>query len=366
MMLENQKTQAGIDAKKQERDDAIRAEHIKYSGIQKTNPEYAKNMQFNDVTGKYDDFNSIVPEKEETNWDEIYQNDARMSAAESTMSWSRFTDEAQAAEEAARQFPTRPDLPPTDPLNQKALLDQQQAVDIWRTQVNPPEKRAELEREMYNLKLRGQELRKGFKSPPAPEPTSGGYGLTMDSLGVGSQRQPVKSAPVSIRPPDQSTSQITLNSPAPIPGRPASNGAQVQKKVIELKVSGNAFAPTIDSNQQTEIDNSIGSSVPVHYWDKRTGGGDAKHGVALVPIEDLPEFLKSKGGANIPMISPSKPNSKEGWDSIRNSLIEAGIDPQDKTYENDGGMKVYPQMYSQWKSHVRKQWKTAIKDAKRA
>jgi len=52
--------------RKKEHDDAIRAEHIRYSGIQKTNPEYAKNMQFNEVTGKYDDFNTIVPKKEET------------------------------------------------------------------------------------------------------------------------------------------------------------------------------------------------------------------------------------------------------------------------------------------------------------
>ena len=66
VMLEQRNQQAAAEAKKKERDDAIRAEHIRYSGIQKTNPEYAKNMQFNEVTGKYDDFNTIVPKKEET------------------------------------------------------------------------------------------------------------------------------------------------------------------------------------------------------------------------------------------------------------------------------------------------------------
>jgi len=187
MMLKQLEQQAAIEAKKKERDDAIRAEHIRYAGIQRTNPEYAKNMQFNEVTGKYDDFNTIVPEKEETNWDEIYKNDARIAAVEVMLSWAKFTTEAEAAAEAARQYPTRPDLPPTDPWNQKALLDQQRAVEVWRTQVNPSEKRAELERELYNLKLHGQELRKGFESPPAPEPTSGGYDLTMDLLGFGNQ-----------------------------------------------------------------------------------------------------------------------------------------------------------------------------------
>ena len=152
------------------------------------NPEYAKGMKWNEVTGSYDDLNKYAPEKQETNWDEIYQNDARIAATESMMSWARFTNEAEAAAEAARQFPTRPDLPPTDAINQNALYAQQQAVNVWRTQVNPPEKRAELEREIYNLKLRGQELRKGFKNPPqAPA-------------------QPASS---------QSTEDITLNSPAP-------------------------------------------------------------------------------------------------------------------------------------------------------
>ena len=91
------------------------------------------------------------------------------------------------------------------------MAQQQEAVDIWRTQVNPPEKRAELERELYNLKLRGQELREGFKSPPAPEPTSGGYDLTMDSLGFGNQANRDQYSPVSVRQQSQTSPSITHN-----------------------------------------------------------------------------------------------------------------------------------------------------------
>lgn len=198
-MLEQQGQQAELQAKKQERDDAIRAEKIRYSGIRDINPERASMMKWNEATGTYDDLSQYAPEKQETNWDEIYQNDARMAATESLMSWSRFTDEAQASEEAARQFPTNPSLPPADPANQQALAAQQQAVAVWRTQVNPPEKRAELEREIYNLKLRGQELRKGFQNPP--------------------QAQASASVP-------QSTENITLNSPAQAAAAPTGPQAQ--------------------------------------------------------------------------------------------------------------------------------------------
>ena len=194
MMLEDRKNQMAEKSKKDERDAAIRAEQIKYSGIQEMNPEYAKGMKWNEVTGSYDDLNKYAPEKQETNWDEIYQNDDRIAAAEATLSWARFTNEAEAAAEAARQFPTRPDLPPTDAINQNALYAQQQAVNVWRTQVNPPEKRAELEREIYNLKLRGQELRKGFKNPPQT------------------------TEPASV---PQSVENITLNSPAESASSPA-------------------------------------------------------------------------------------------------------------------------------------------------
>lgn len=199
MMLEDRQNQAKEQAAKQEREAAIRAEQIKYSGIKDINPERAGMMKWNEATGSYDDLSQYAPEKQETNWDEIYQNDARVAATESMMSWARFTNEAEAAAEAARQFPV-PALPPDDPKYQQALAAQQQAVEVWRTQVNPPEKRAELEREIYNLKLRGQELRKGFKSPPAPEPTSGGYGLTMDSLGVGTQSRPSQYSTPSAQP----------------------------------------------------------------------------------------------------------------------------------------------------------------------
>lgn len=198
MMLEDRQNQAKDQAAKQEREAAIRAEQIKYSGIKDINPERAGMMKWNEATGSYDDLSQYAPEKQETNWDEIYQNDARVAATESMISWARFTNEAEAAAEAARQFPV-PALPPDDPKYQQALAAQQQAVEVWRTQVNPPEKRAELEREIYNLKLRGQELRKGFQNPP--------------------QSTAPSSAP-------QSAEEITLNNPS----APASATSDTQSR----------------------------------------------------------------------------------------------------------------------------------------
>lgn len=211
MREEERKAKDAADAKAEERKALEAYEDKRFAAIQQMNPERAAMMIKNPITVSHDDLSQYAPEKQETNWDEIYQNDARVAATEAMMSWARFTNEAEAAAEAARQFPV-PALPPDDPKYQQALAAQQQAVEVWRTQVNPPEKRSELEREIYNLKLRGQELRKGFQNPPAPEPTSGGYGLTMDSLGIGNQARQDQYSSVSVRPQSQPTANITLGS----------------------------------------------------------------------------------------------------------------------------------------------------------
>lgn len=210
VMLEQRNQQAAAAANEEELRALEEYEDKRYAAIQRINPERAAMMIKNPITRKYEDLNEYAPKKQEINWDEIYKNNALIAATESLLSWGRFRTEEEAAAAAARQFPL-PDLPPNDPRYQAVLAQQQEAVDIWRTQVNPPEKRAELERELYNLKLHGQELRKGFKSPPAPEPTSGGYDLTMDSLGFGNQANRDQYSPVSVRQQSQTSPSITHN-----------------------------------------------------------------------------------------------------------------------------------------------------------
>lgn len=350
MMLEERKNKMAEKSKKDERDAAIRAEHIRYSGIQRTNPEYAKNMQFNEVTGKYDDFNNIVPGKEETNWDEIYQNNDRIAATEATLSWARFTNEEEAAAEAARQFPIDPKYPPTDAINQKALYDQQQAVKVWRTQVNPPEKRAELERELYNLKLRAQELRKGFKSPPAPEPTSGGYGLTMDSLGIGNQARQDQYSPVSVLQQPQTPPSITPNPAIQSQQTGASSGRAGSSSPDRL--SPDQIEEYEKTGKLVLNEEQLGNKVPILVKRK----GDKRKVELLSPDEVIQIAKTSVMPIRIPDID-SVNLDKKTIDAIRNQLNkENPLGPSKEPY-SDHYVKWY------WSQKMRKYYEAVVEKA---
>jgi hypothetical protein len=299
-------------------------------------------MQFNEVTGKYDDFNTIVPKKEEINWDEIYKNNALIAATESLLSWGRFRTEEEAAAAAARQYPL-PALPPNDPRYQAVLAQQQEAVDIWRTQVNPPEKRAELERELYNLKLHGQELRKGFKSPPAPEPTSGGYDLTMDSLGFGNQANRDQYSPVSVP-------SITHN--------PAS---QSQSAVASSGRVGVSYTDSLSPDQIEEYEKTgklvlneeqLGNKVPVLV--KRKGH---KRKVELLSPDEVIQIAKtSVMFVRVPNIETVNLDKKT-IDAIRNQLNkESPLGPPKEPY-SDHYVKWY------WAQKMKKYYKAVVKIA---
>jgi len=325
-------------------------EDQRYAVIQQMNPERAAMMIKNPVTGKYDDLSQYAPEKQETNWDEIYQNDARLAAAESMMSWARFTNEAEAAAEAARQFPTRPDLPPTDAANQKALYDQQQAVNVWRTQINPPEKRAELEREIYNLKLRGQELRKGFKSPPAPEPTSGGYGLTMDLLGVGNQAMQDQYSSVSVRPQPQTPPSITPNPAIQSQQTGASSGRAGSSSPDRL--SPDQIAEYEKTGKLVLNEEQLGNKVPILVKRK----GSKRKPELLSPDEVIQIAKTSVMPVRIPDID-SVNLDKKTIDAIRNQLNkENPLGPPKEPY-SDHYVKWY------WSQKMRKYYEAVVEIA---
>ena len=325
-------------------------EDQRYAVIQRMNPERAAMMIKNPVTGKYDDLSQYAPEKQETNWDEIYQNDARLAAAESMMSWARFTNEAEAAAEAARQFPTRPDLPPTDAANQKALYDQQQAVNVWRTQINPPEKRAELEREIYNLKLRGQELRKGFKSPPAPEPTSGGYGLTMDLLGVGNQAMQDQYSSVSVRPQPQTPPSITPNPAIQSQQTGASSGRAGSSSPDRL--SPDQIAEYEKTGKLVLNEEQLGNKVPILVKRK----GSKRKPELLSPDEVIQIAKTSVMPVRIPDID-SVNLDKKTIDAIRNQLNkENPLGPPKEPY-SDHYVKWY------WSQKMRKYYEAVVEIA---
>jgi hypothetical protein len=325
-----QKQSDDIAAKGLETDRLIEA-------IRKVNPQYAEGLTKNDRTGELVDLNQY---KQETNWDEIYQNDARIAATESLLSWGRFHTEEEAAAAAARQFPL-PAINPNDPKYQAVLAQQQQAVDIWRTQVNPPEKRAELERELYNLKLRGQELRKGFKSPPAPEPTSGGYDLTMDLLGFGNQAN---------RDQSQTPPSITHN--------PAS---QSQSAVASSGRVGVSYTDSLSPDQIEEYEKTgklvlneeqLGNKVPVLV--KRKGH---KRKVELLSPDEVIQIAKtSVMFVRVPNIETVNLDKKT-IDAIRNQLNkESPLGPPKEPY-SDHYVKWY------WAQKMRKYYEAVVKKA---
>ena len=325
-----QKQSDDIAAKGLETDRLIEA-------IRKVNPQYAEGLTKNDRTGELVDLNQY---KQETNWDEIYKNDARIAATESLLSWGRFHTEEEAATEAARQFPL-PAIDPNDPKYQAVLAQQQQAVDIWRTQVNPPEKRAELERELYNLKLRGQELRKGFKSPPAPEPTSGGYDLTMDLLGFGNQAN---------RDQSQTPPSITHN--------PAS---QSQSAVASSGRVGVSYTDSLSPDQIEEYEKTgklvlneeqLGNKVPVLV--KRKGH---KRKVELLSPDEVIQIAKtSVMFVRVPNIETVNLDKKT-IDAIRNQLNkESPLGPPKEPY-SDHYVKWY------WAQKMRKYYEAVVKKA---
>lgn len=325
-----QKQSDDIAAKGLETDRLIEA-------IRKVNPQYAEGLTKNERTGELVDLNKY---KQETNWDEIYKNDARIAATESLLSWGRFHTEEEAATEAARQFPL-PAIDPNDPKYQAVLAQQQQAVDIWRTQVNPPEKRAELERELYNLKLRGQELRKGFKSPPAPEPTSGGYDLTMDLLGFGNQAN---------RDQSQTPPSITHN--------PAS---QSQSAVASSGRVGVSYTDSLSPDQIEEYEKTgklvlneeqLGNKVPVLV--KRKGH---KRKVELLSPDEVIQIAKtSVMFVRVPNIETVNLDKKT-IDAIRNQLNkESPLGPPKEPY-SDHYVKWY------WAQKMRKYYEAVVKKA---
>ena len=350
MREEERKAKDAADAKAEELKALEAYEDKKFAAIQQMNPERAAMMIKNPVTGKYDDLSQYAPEKQETNWDEIYQNDARVAAAESMMSWARFTNEAEAAAEAARQFPTRPDLPPTDAANQKALYDQQQAVNVWRTQINPPEKRAELEREIYNLKLRGQELRKGFKSPPAPEPTSGGYGLTMDLLGVGNQAMQDQYSSVSVRPQPQTPPSITPNPAIQSQQTGASSGRAGSSSPDRL--SPDQIAEYEKTGKLVLNEEQLGNKVPILVKRK----GSKRKPELLSPDEVIQIAKTSVMPVRIPDID-SVNLDKKTIDAIRNQLNkENPLGPPKEPY-SDHYVKWY------WSQKMRKYYEAVVEIA---
>ena len=324
-------------------------EDQRYAAIQQMNPERAAMMIKNPITRKYEDLKEYAPKKQETNWDEIYQNDARIAATESLLSWGRFRTEEEAAAAAARQYPL-PALPPNDPRYQAVLAQQQEAVDIWRTQVNPPEKRAELERELYNLKLHGQELRKGFKSPPAPEPTSGGYDLTMDSLGFGNQANRDQYSPVSVRQQSQTPPSITHN--------PAS---QSQSAVASSGRVGVSYTDSLSPDQIEEYEKTgklvlneeqLGNKVPVLV--KRKGH---KRKVELLSPDEVIQIAKtSVMFVRVPNIETVNLDKKT-IDAIRNQLNKESPLGPPKEPLSDHYVKWY------WAQKMKKYYEAVVKKA---
>ena len=342
VMLEQRNQQAAAAANEEELRALEAYEDQRYAAIQQMNPERAAMMIKNPITRKYEDLKEYAPEKQETNWDEIYKNNALIAATESLLSWGRFRTEEEAAAAAARQFPL-PALPPNDPRYQAVLAQQQEAVDIWRTQVNPPEKRAELERELYNLKLHGQELRKGFKSPPAPEPTSGGYDLTMDSLGFGNQANRDQYSPVSVP-------SITHN--------PAS---QSQSAVASSGRVGVSYTDSLSPDQIEEYEKTgklvlneeqLGNKVPVLV--KRKGH---KRKVELLSPDEVIQIAKtSVMFVRVPNIETVNLDKKT-IDAIRNQLNKESPLGPPKEPLSDHYVKWY------WAQKMKKYYKAVVKKA---
>ena len=209
VMLEQHRQQATEQAARQERESAIRAEQIKYSGIKDINPERASMMKWNEATGTYDDLSEYAPEKQDTDWSAIYQNNAAIDATRAGLEWSGL-NEQQAIEKINSEFPIPALRQNEDPNGADYLARKKQAEDNqalayskWKAEFSRPGVRERLERELYNLELRGQELRKGFQNPPK------------------ANGQPAADA--------QSTENITLNSPPTIAAPPSSPAPQVSR-----------------------------------------------------------------------------------------------------------------------------------------